>query len=120
MHSGYVAAMPPARNEATFSFCQASRSVRMTTAILVSNCTLAPLHVMACENFADGLNELVLVDQHLRVSLLLEVLAAILDRGQSCTENEILDLNLAAGLLVGALDQRARRITTIGVFHLLT
>src|ERR1700692_4064496 len=38
MHSGNAAAMPPARNEATFSFCHASRSVRITTAILVSNC----------------------------------------------------------------------------------
>src|SRR5712664_3461081 len=38
MHSGNVAAMPPARNDATFSFCQVSRSVRITTAILVSNC----------------------------------------------------------------------------------
>src|SRR5438046_927192 len=34
--------MPPARNEATLSFCQASRSVRMMTAILVSNCMISP------------------------------------------------------------------------------
>src|SRR5271156_2473334 len=38
MHSGNAAAMPPARKQATFSFCQTSRSVRITTAILVSNC----------------------------------------------------------------------------------
>src|ERR1700733_6017685 len=38
MHSGNAAATPPARKAATFSFCQASRSVRITTAILVSNC----------------------------------------------------------------------------------
>src|SRR3984957_9908491 len=38
MHSGNAAPMPPARKAATFSFCQASRSVRITTAILVSNC----------------------------------------------------------------------------------
>src|SRR2546430_9786733 len=30
--------MPPARKEATLSFCHGSRSVRITTAILVSNC----------------------------------------------------------------------------------
>src|ERR1700721_1836784 len=42
MHSGNAAAMPPARNEATLSFCHASRSVRITTAILVSNCITAP------------------------------------------------------------------------------
>src|SRR5688500_8112974 len=30
--------MPPARNEATLSLCHGSRSVRITTAILVSNC----------------------------------------------------------------------------------
>src|SRR3954471_20339749 len=44
MHSGKVAAMPPARNEATLSFCHGSRSVRITTAILVSNCMLAPMY----------------------------------------------------------------------------
>src|SRR5438105_2538498 len=38
--------MPPARNEATLSFCHASRSVRMMTAILVSNCMLAPRDVI--------------------------------------------------------------------------
>jgi len=42
MHSGNAAAMPPDRNEATFSFCQASRSVRTTIAILVSNCMMSP------------------------------------------------------------------------------
>src|SRR6476620_5902411 len=30
--------MPPARKDATLSFCHGSRSVRITTAILVSNC----------------------------------------------------------------------------------
>src|SRR6478672_11964749 len=45
MHSGNAAAIPPARNEATLSFCHGSRSVRITTAILVSNCMIlsAPL-----------------------------------------------------------------------------
>src|ERR1700694_5563039 len=43
MHSGNAAAMPLVRNEATFSFCHASRSVRITTAILVSNCMMAPV-----------------------------------------------------------------------------
>src|SRR5450631_3439662 len=38
MHSGNAAAMPPVRKAATFSFCHASRSARITTAILVSNC----------------------------------------------------------------------------------
>src|SRR5450432_2878707 len=38
MHCGNAAAMPPAKNAATLSFCQASRSVRITNAILVSNC----------------------------------------------------------------------------------
>src|SRR5205085_7745061 len=41
MHCGKPAAMPPARNAATLSFCHASRSVRITTAILVSNCMMA-------------------------------------------------------------------------------
>src|SRR5882672_8268814 len=40
MHSGNAAAMPLVRNEATLSFCHASRSVRITTAILVSNCMI--------------------------------------------------------------------------------
>src|ERR1700756_2649456 len=43
MHSGKAAAMPPGRNEATLSFCQGSRSMRTTTAILVSNCMLSPV-----------------------------------------------------------------------------
>src|SRR5438445_6967917 len=43
MHSGNVAAMPDVRNAATFSFCHGSRPVRMMTAILVSNCMVAPL-----------------------------------------------------------------------------
>src|SRR6185295_1900571 len=42
MHSGNAAAMPPARNDATLSFCHGSRSVRITTAILVSNCMMSP------------------------------------------------------------------------------
>src|ERR1044072_9424486 len=42
MQSGNLAAMPPDRNEATFSFCQGSRSERTTTAILVSNCMIDP------------------------------------------------------------------------------
>src|SRR5258707_479283 len=40
MHSGNAAAMPLVSNAATFSFCHASRSVRITTAILVSNCMI--------------------------------------------------------------------------------
>src|SRR5258708_5387950 len=44
MHSGNAAAMPLVRNAATLSFCHASRSVRITTAILVSNCMGSPRH----------------------------------------------------------------------------
>src|ERR1700731_2180421 len=36
MHSGNVATIPDVRKQATLSFCHASRSVRITTAILVS------------------------------------------------------------------------------------
>src|SRR5262245_46353048 len=42
MHSGNCAAMPPARKDATLSFCHASKSVRIATAILVSNCMNVP------------------------------------------------------------------------------
>src|ERR1700692_2101888 len=42
MHSGNAAAIPEVRNDATLSFCHASRSVRITTAILVSNCMYHP------------------------------------------------------------------------------
>src|SRR5215472_13211923 len=41
-HSANAAAMPPHRNDATFNFCQTSRSLRITTAILVSNCMKTP------------------------------------------------------------------------------
>src|SRR3974390_2916877 len=43
-HSANAAAMPPQRNDATFNFCQTSRSLRTTTAILVSNCMKTPAH----------------------------------------------------------------------------
>src|SRR5258708_11234465 len=48
MHCGNAAAMPDVRNEATFSFCHGSRSLRITTAILVSNCMEPPV------SFRDG------------------------------------------------------------------
>src|SRR5882724_2916941 len=50
IHSGNAAAMPDVRNEATFSFCHGSRSVWITTAILVSNCMDAPMK----ESFRDA------------------------------------------------------------------
>ncbi|MGY4381992.1 hypothetical protein ACVWZ3_009631 [Bradyrhizobium sp. i1.3.6] len=50
MQAGKAAAIPLARKEATFSFCHGSRSVRTTTAILVSNCmTVLPLFLSARE-----------------------------------------------------------------------
>src|SRR5215218_1656294 len=39
MQPGNAAALPLARNAATLSFCQVSRSLRIAIAILVSNCT---------------------------------------------------------------------------------
>src|ERR1700750_5650 len=51
MHSGTAPAMPLVRKAATFSFCQASRSVRITTAILVSNCMDGSEEMMS---FRDG------------------------------------------------------------------
>src|SRR5260370_9233929 len=54
MHSGNAAAMPLVRNAATFSFCHASRSVRITTAILVSNCMIAPVRTYNLFHFNNG------------------------------------------------------------------
>src|ERR1700687_1969848 len=53
MHSGNAAAIPEVRNDATLSFCHASRSVRITTAILVSNCMNQPDVV---PGWSDGLD----------------------------------------------------------------
>src|SRR3981189_3115015 len=43
MHTPTIAAMAPTCTAATFNFCHASRSARITTAILVSNCMVAPV-----------------------------------------------------------------------------
>ena len=54
----------------------------------------------------------------LRLGLLLQVLLAVLDRGERGAEHQILDLHLALGLLVAALDDDARRAAAVGIFHL--
>src|SRR5262249_55985731 len=64
-------------------------------------------------------HELALLDRKLCLSLFLLVLVAILAHASKLgTEREVLDLHLALGLLVAALDDDARRGAFVGIFHL--
>src|SRR5215213_3662180 len=74
---------------------------------------------MARQHFAHGLDELVLVDLVLRLGLFLQVLFAVLDLGKPRTKDQILDLDLAVCPLVRPLDDRAGRVSPVGIFHLL-
>ena len=64
---------------------------------------LSPLHVMARQHLAHSSTSLVLIDLVLRLGLLLQIFLAVLDLGQAGAEDQILDLDLAIGLLVRAL-----------------
>src|SRR5262245_12558001 len=66
----------------------------------------------------NGLDEFVFRYEALRFGLLLQVLVAILDRGERRAKDEVLDLQRSLRLLVAALDDDARRRTPVGVFHL--
>ena len=74
---------------------------------------------MARQDFAHGIDELVLVDLVLRLGLLLQILFAILDLGKPRTKDQILDLDLAVRPFVRPLDDRAGRVAPVGVLHLL-
>src|SRR6202011_2673818 len=80
---------------------------------------LGPLDGVAREHLADGVDEITLSDRELRLRLLLQVVVAILAQpGDLRAEDEILDLNLALGLLVAALDDDAGAATFVRVFEL--
>src|SRR5689334_18401128 len=77
------------------------------------------LRRVAFQNLADGLHQPVLRHRKLGLGLLLEVLvAALLELGELGAEKEILDLHLAPLLLVRALDDDARGVALVGIFHL--
>src|SRR6185503_2843201 len=80
---------------------------------------LSPLHVMARQHFAHGIDELVLIDLVLRLGLLLQILFTVLDLGKSRTKDKILDLDLAVRPFVRALNDRAGRVSPVGILHLL-
>src|SRR5215216_3592044 len=74
---------------------------------------------MARQHFAHGIDEPVLVDLILRLGLFLQILFAVLDLGKPRTKDEILDLDLAIRPFVRSLDDRAGRVSPVGIFHLL-
>src|SRR6478735_4593648 len=80
---------------------------------------LIPLHVMARQHFAHGIDEPGLVDLVLGLGLLLQILFAVLDLGKTGAKDEILDLDLAVCPFVRPLDDRAGRVSPVGIFHLL-
>src|SRR3954471_16082369 len=74
---------------------------------------------MARQHFAHGIDELALIDLVLGLGLLLQILFAVLDLGKPRAKDEILDLDLAVRTLIRPLDDRARRVSPVGIFHLL-
>ena len=73
---------------------------------------------MFCEQAAHGLDHCRFLDDELRLGLLLQVFVAVLGRGQCCAQDQVLDLDFAARLLVAALNDGARRVPLVGVFEL--
>src|SRR4051812_10007034 len=74
---------------------------------------------MAREHFAHGIDELALVDLVLGLGLLLQILFAVLDLGKPRAKDEVLDLDLAVRPFVRPLNDRARRVAPVSIFHLL-
>src|SRR5437762_268629 len=74
---------------------------------------------MARQDLADGIDKPVLIDLVLSFGLLLQIQIAVLDVSEAGAEDQILDLDLAFRSLVRTLDDRAWRIASVGIFHLL-
>src|SRR6266545_7609970 len=74
---------------------------------------------MASQHLAHGIDEPVLVDLVLSLGLFLQIFFAVLDLGKPRTKDEILDLDLAVRPFVRTLDDRAGRVSPVGIFHLL-
>ena len=76
---------------------------------------LVPSHIVTGEDFAHGIDEPVFRDRELRRT----ALAPLLVRGDESRGfralDQILDLHLAPGLLVAALDDHARGATAVGI-----
>src|SRR5262249_2466824 len=67
---------------------------------------------------AHGLDQCRFLDRKLRLSLLLQIILAVLGVGHGRAQNEILDLNFAARLFILALDNGASCTTLVGVLKL--
>src|SRR3990170_6961580 len=76
------------------------------------------LGFVARHNFANGIDHAGLGHGELRLGLLLQIFVAVLDRGERGAKDQVLDLHLAVGLLVAALDDDARAAALVGIFHL--
>src|SRR3954451_14936350 len=79
---------------------------------------LTPPYSVAREHAAYAVEQVILRHRELGFGLLCLVFLAILDRRDRGAEDQVLDLHLALGLLVAALDHGARRAALIGIFHL--
>src|SRR5215469_6286188 len=76
---------------------------------------------VAGEHFAHRIDQLRLWNGALGLRLLLQMLFAALFRfRQFGADDQILDGDFAARFFVGALDDDARRIAPVGIFHLQT
>ena len=74
---------------------------------------------MAGQHLAHRFDQFLLGDGELRFGLLLQMLlAALFQLRQLGADDQVLDGDFALGLLVGALDDDARRVALVGVFHL--
>src|SRR5580704_1367013 len=78
--------------------------------------------LVAGQHGADGFDQLRLRHRALRLGLLLQMLlAAFFELGELGADDEVFDYDLWASgivLFVGALDDDARRVAAVGVFHL--
>src|SRR5262249_44328948 len=79
----------------------------------------APFGVVARQNFAHGVDELVLGHRELRLRLLLAVIVVVLAQPRDLgAEDEIFDLNFTLCFFVTALNDDAWTAALVGVFHL--
>src|SRR5689334_14479310 len=79
---------------------------------------IGPDLFVAREQFAYSLDQRVFLDRKLRLGLFLQIFLAVLDLAERGTESQILDLNLAARLLITALNDRAGRAAPVSIFEL--
>src|SRR3989337_2944531 len=76
------------------------------------------LGFVARQNFANGIDHAGFGHGELCLGLLFQIVVAVLDGSERGAKDQVLDLHLAADLLVAALDDDARAAALVGIFHL--